>query len=144
MARKQDSLTVRSMKAEIAQKAAKKSPTYTTPEVVHEEVSKVVNEASHTQPYTQPNRVVRNTENTVIQTACIQVVKEPFIKRMNSSNLTSVLNNSEIENLIADGIEPEQIADNLATLLPLYQAEGITPTSKTLMDGIRQLKADAR
>ena len=73
-----------------------------------------------------------------------QVVKEPFIKRMNSSNLTSVLNNSEIENLIADGIEPEQIADNLATLLPLYQAEGITPTSKTLMDGIRQLKADAR
>ena len=56
----------------------------------------------------------------------------------------SVLHNQEVEELIAGGLTAEQISESLDILLPLYQAEGITPTSGALMAGIRQLVADTR
>ena len=74
----------------------------------------------------------------------------PVISRHVTSKLLKeednmlVLNNFEINELKSDGMTTKQIADSLNTLLPLYKAEGITPTSKVLMAGIRQLKADAR
>jgi hypothetical protein len=46
--------------------------------------------------------------------------------------------------LIEDGLTVEQITASLDTLLPLYAAEGIEPTSAVLATGIRQLQADAR
>ena len=55
-----------------------------------------------------------------------------------------VLSNLEVNELKSDGMTTKQIADSIDTLLALYKAEGITPTSKALMDGIRQLKADTR
>ena len=55
-----------------------------------------------------------------------------------------VLNNQEIAQLVSDGMTAQQIRYNLEVLLPLYRAEGITPTSTVLMAGIRQLAADAR
>jgi len=78
--------------------------------------------------------VVHNTELTHIRG-----IKEDSFKRLNT-----VLHNSEIERLTADGLTAEQIASSLDTLLPLYRAEGIEPTSSVLADGIRQLQADAR
>jgi hypothetical protein len=42
-----------------------------------------------------------------------------------------------------EGIKVEAIEQGLETLMPLYQGEGITPTSATLMAGIRQLQMDA-
>ena len=62
---------------------------------------------------------------------------------INKVNLNTVLNNFEVESLMKEGIEVEAIKQGLETLLPLYQSEGITPTSATLMAGIRQLQADA-
>ena len=55
-----------------------------------------------------------------------------------------VLNNREVEELTREGITTKQIADSLDTLLPLYAAEGIKPSSAILIAGIRQLQADAR
>ena len=56
----------------------------------------------------------------------------------------SVLNNQEIAQLVSDGMTAQQIRYNLEVLLPLYRAEGITPSSHVLMAGIRQLVADTR
>lgn len=66
------------------------------------------------------------------------------IKRDSFKDLKTVLGNSEIDELIANGLTVEQIADSLDTLLPLYAAEGIKPTGAVLAEGIRQLQADAR
>jgi len=55
-----------------------------------------------------------------------------------------VLNNQEIAQLVSDGMTAQQVKDALDTLLPLYRAEGITPSSHVLMAGIRQLVADTR
>lgn len=55
-----------------------------------------------------------------------------------------VLSNLEVNELKSSGMTTKQIADSIDTLMALYKAEGITPTSKTLMTGIRQLKADTR
>jgi hypothetical protein len=55
-----------------------------------------------------------------------------------------VLSNLEVNELKSDGMTAKQIADSIDTLLALYKAEGITPTSKALMAGIRQLQADTR
>jgi ethanolamine ammonia-lyase small subunit len=56
----------------------------------------------------------------------------------------SVLHNQDLQQLVSDGMSAQQIREALDTLLPLYQAEGIKPSSHVLMAGIRQLQADAR
>jgi hypothetical protein len=109
----------------------------------------VVNEGSL---HSQPNhnlQVVHNTrEHTSRQVVSNQIVKEVNLNNQNSSSLNSdlslVLNNREVEELLADGISAQQVAGSLETLLPLYAAEGIKPSSAVLMAGIRQLQADAR
>ena len=145
-----DTITVRNIKSAI-KKAHPNSPqpVDNSSHIGHPPVS---NETAKEQLHRQPighSTVSHIPENTSRQTASKQVVKETLLTRMNSSNLltsnlTSVLGHQEIEELAADGIEPSQIAESLAVLLPLYQAEGIKPSSHVLMAGIRQLQADAR
>ena len=90
-------------------------------------------------PLAQPNDV----GGTTIQ-GCTERGEHSYKKLViNKVNLNTVLNNFEVESLIQEGIEVEAIEQGLETLLPLYQGEGITPTSATLMAGIRQLQADA-
>ena len=55
-----------------------------------------------------------------------------------------VLSNLEVNELIAKGLTKKEIETSLDILLPLYQAEGIKPTSRTLIAGILQLKADTK
>jgi DNA-binding transcriptional regulator YhcF (GntR family) len=142
-----DTMTVRNIKS--AMKKAQSSQS----KAVH----KPVDNSIHKQPLIQPPgctsnnpQVVHNSEEiSISQVTSRQVVKETLLtslnsSNLNSSNLTSVLNNQEFAELVQNGIKPSQIVDSLSVLLPLYQAEGITPTSKALMDGIRQLQADAR
>ena len=144
--------TVREMKAAIQKAQSKQSKPVDNlvdkqslnhnPQVVNEQ-------ALHSQP-NHNLQVVDNTENTDTsrQVVSNQVVKEVNLNNQNSSNLNSdlsvVLNNREVEELIADGIAADRIAEHLETLLPLYASEGITPSSTILMAGIRQLQADAR
>jgi biotin operon repressor len=90
-------------------------------------------------PLAQPNDV----GGTTIQ-GCTERGEHSYKELViNKVNLNTVLNNFEVESLIQEGIEVEAIEQGLETLLPLYQGEGITPTSATLMAGIRQLQADA-
>lgn len=144
--------TVREMKAAIQKAQSKQSKTVDNlvDKQSHNHNPQVVNEqALHSQP-NHNLQVVDNAEEhtTSRQVVCNQVVKEVNLNNQNSSNLNSdlivVLNNREVEELVREGISSQQIADSLDTLLPLYQAEGIKPSSSVLMAGIRQLQADAR
>lgn len=144
--------TVREMKAAIQKAQSKQSKTVDKPvdKQSHNHNPQVVIEmALHLQPNHNP-QVVDNAEEhtTSRQVVCNQVVKEVNLNNQNSSNLLTgsqtVLDNREVEELLADGISAQQITDSLETLLPLYQAEGIKPSASVLMAGIRQLQADAR
>ncbi len=144
--------TVREMKAAIQKAQSKQSKT----------VDNLVDKQSHNHNpqvviemalHSQPNhnlQVVDNTENTDTsrQVVSNQVVKEVNLNNQNSSNLLTgsqtVLDNREVEELLADGISAQQITDSLETLLPLYEAEGIKPTSAVLMAGIKQMQADVK
>ena len=143
-----ETVTVRNMKAAI-QKAQSKHQ-QPVDNHAHNHNPRVVNvDKLHSQP-NHNLQVVDNTENTDTsrQVVSNQVVKEVNLNNQNSSNLKSdlsvVLNNREVEELVAGGISVERISEHLDTLLPLYAAEGITPSSHVLMVGIRQLQADAR
>lgn len=83
--------------------------------------------------------VVPNHNLEVVLTTGIEH-KEKNIDKVVLHNLEV----SDFDSLIDLGLKPEQIADSLETLLPLYRAEGIEPTSSVLAVGIRQLQADAR
>ena len=151
-----ETVTVRNMKAAI-QKAQSKGTHAQPPEVVqpaqpHTQPQPVDNSV-HAQPFdanlTTPRGCTEHREHTTSrQVTSRQVVKEVNLNNQNSSNLNSdlnrVLRNQEVEELIAGGISVERISEHLDTLLPLYAAEGIKPSSATLMAGIRQLQADAR
>lgn len=59
----------------------------------------------------------------------------------------NVLRNLEVEHydfLIESRMTPEQIADCLEHLLPLFHAEGLNPSSRILTDSILQLHRDTR
>lgn len=134
-----DTLTVRKMKEEIAQKKPKKQAskglTSTTSEVVNVE-------ASHSQPTEAPfttsfttSEVVENTENTVIGKS---------IKVNNINKVNTVLNNQDRIELNNAGLSDEQIEDNLTHLLDAYKAEGLTPNPKTLVAEIIALAGVGR
>jgi DNA-binding Lrp family transcriptional regulator len=142
-----ETVTVRNMKAAIQKAQAKHQQPVDNHAHIHN--PQVVNEGSL---HSQPNhnlQVVDNTENTDISL----ITSKQEVKEVNSNNLLNkqlvtvrleVLHNQEVDELIGGGLTVEQIAESLDTLLPLYRAEGITPTSAVLMAGIRQLQADAR
>lgn len=69
------------------------------------------------------------------------------IDKQVTNKLNTVLGNLEVkefDELIDSGLKPEQIEDALATLLPLFAAEGLKPSSRVLADSIRQLHRDAK
>jgi len=143
-----ETVTVKNMKAAINKAQSKGQQPVDNH--AHNHNPQVVNADSL---HSQPNhnlQVVHNTKEhtTSRQVVCSQVVKEVNLNNQNSSNLNSdlngVLNNREVEELVAGGLTVEQVAGSLATLLPLYAAEGIKPSSRVLMAGIQQLAADAR
>ena len=135
--------TVREMKEAIQKAQSKKSKPVDKPVDNHQSIGhspvsnesspEVSNEALHRQPIGHSS-VSYNAEEHIRES-----INRDSFKRFNS-----VLSNFEVDELIAHGLTAEQIADSLDTLLPLYRAEGIEPTSSVLADGIRQLQADAR
>lgn len=130
----------RAKRSSPVEKTVDKSSTLTTSEVVHEE-------PLHSQPTGSP-LTTSLTTSEVVGTPKEHIVKESIGIGLDKVNkLNTSLNNldvSDFDLLIDSGMKPEQIADSLDTLLPLYRAEGIEPTSAVLADGIRQLQADAR
>jgi biotin operon repressor len=65
-------------------------------------------------------------------------------KVINKPNVLHNLEVSDFDFLIDNKMKPEQIEEALATLLPLFAAEGLNPTSKVLADSILQLHRDTR
>jgi predicted transcriptional regulator len=117
-----------------------KSSTLTTSEVVHEE-------RSHSQPQGSPLTTLLTTSE-VVGTPKEHIVKESIGIGLDKVNkLNTSLNNLEVkdfDSLIDSGMKPEEVEDALATLLPLFAAEGLKPTSRVLTDSILQLHRDAR
>jgi predicted transcriptional regulator len=147
MAKKEDSLTVKKMKADIAKAKQPKRITSTTSEVVHGDAQKAVKKGSHTQPYTQPNRVVENAENTVLESFKDDYVKDDLIINLKSNSLKEVQNNlSEVQiaELTNAGLTDTEIADGLQILLDAYKAEGLTAKPSQLIEGLMQMHRDAR
>jgi len=105
------------------------------PQVVNEEGPQVVNAPVDNSSHSQPNhnlQVVQNTERT------------PIDSSTSINNIKTVLNNQELFELIETGLTESEIAEDLDILLPLFQAEGLSPSSRVLADSILQLHRDAR
>ena len=137
-----DTAAVRQVKA--AMKKAQTKSTQTQPLGV----------VPRAQPQAQPQPVdnlikIQLLEQNLTTSGGCTEQREHGIKVKNKVNnintrLTLVLHNLEIEKLIEGGISEARIQEHLDTLLPLYEAEGIKPSSTTLVAGIKQLQADVR
>lgn len=131
MTKETDTRTVKEVKEAMRKAQTKRSKA----------VNKPVDKSIHAEPLIQP--VGCESHNS-------EVVLNPSLTNKKSINISSlykfntVLNNLEFKQLVDEGITQAQIAQSLETLMPLYQAEGIEPSSTALMAGIRQLQADAR
>lgn len=143
MPKPSESVTVRMMKEEIAKTQAKRSRTVSKPvdnsqsighpTVSNESVPKVSNEGLHRQPIGH-STMSPNTGNTV----SIRSLKEDLSKRFNT-----VLGNREVNELIEAGMTDQQVREAEADLLPLFTAEGITPTASAMSQAILQMHKDA-
>jgi len=141
-----ETVTVRNMKAAIKKAQAKGSQAQ-PPEVVQQDSKQAQPAPVDNSVQIQPEGVYGTTSEGCIKQRNKTTCEEVNLNKLNKQLVTvrlEVLHNQEVDELIAGGLTVEQIADSLDTLLPLYQAEGIKPSSRVLMAGIRQLQADAR
>lgn len=140
MPKQGETVTVKNMKEAIKKAQSKGAkPVDNHAHIGHAAVSN--EDMLHRQPIGHSG-VSQNTEEHMLRQHVIS--KHETSKHLKEEDNMLVLRNQEVEQLVSDGMTTEQIASCLDTLLPLYQAEGITPSSATLMAGIRQLQADAR
>lgn len=140
MPKQGETITVKNMKEAIKKAQSKGTkPVDNHAHIGHAAVSN--EDMLHRQPIGHSG-VSQNTEEHMLRQHVIS--KHETSKHLKEEDNMLVLRNQEVEQLVSDGMTTEQIASCLDTLLPLYKAEGITPSSATLMAGIRQLQADAR
>lgn len=138
MAHKEDSLTVKKMKAEIAKKKQPKGTPLATSVVANETVQEVANEELHRQPYRQPNRVAQNSEE--------HSNRETYKSKNNKEDINKsiVMATEQVEMLKSQGLTDQDIAEGLDILTAAYKAEGLTPKSQQLVEGLLQMHKDAR
>lgn len=123
--------TVKEMKKTIANKQRKpvdNSHHIHNPKVVHENTL-------HSQPYHNPT-VVHNTEEHIVSNS---ISKDKFNKLKNSYKQLEVV---DVERLLQE-MNENDLQESLDILLPLFQAEGLKPSSRVLADSILQLHRDA-
>jgi hypothetical protein len=146
MPKSNETVTVRNMK-EAIQKAQAKGSQAQPPEVVQQDSKQAQPALVDNSVQIQPEGVYGTTSEGCIKqrnkTTCEEVNLNKLDIQLVNCGL-EVLHNQHVDELIAGGLTIACIQDALDTLLPLYQAEGIAPTSAVLMAGIRQLQADAR
>jgi len=135
-----ETVTVKNMKAAIKKAQAKGSQAQ-PPEVVQQDSKQAqpapVDNSVQIQPKGVYGTTPRGCREHKNKTTCEEV-------NLKEEDNMSVLHNQDLQQLVSDGMSAQQIRDCLDTLLPLYAAEGIKPSSHVLMAGIRQLQADAR
>ena len=108
---------------------------------VNKHVNKHVDNSIKVNPDQQPSGCKPHNSGVVLNPS-LTIKKSIKISLLNKSLIG--LNNFEVEQLVEEGLTHAQIEQSLETLMPLYRAEGIEPSSTALMAGIRQLQADAR
>lgn len=146
--------TVKAMKEEIAKTKQKRSKAVdklsTTeahrqpPEVANQDAHIGNQEASIGNPQRLPHRQPLEVARTQEEHSRDKVIEVIELKIKDKPN---VLRNLEVEHydfLIESRMTPEQIADCLEHLLPLFHAEGLNPSSRILTDSILQLHRDTR
>jgi len=135
-----ETITVKNMKAAI-NKAQAKGAQAQPPEVVQQDSKQAQPAPVDNSVQIQPKGVYGTTSE-----GCIEHKNKTTCEEVNLKEEAdmSVLHNQDLQQLVSDGMTAQQIKDALETLLPLYRAEGITPSSHVLMAGIRQLVADTR
>lgn len=137
-----DSMTVRKMKEDIKMakarrtKAVDKSASIGHPPVSYEEAEQDTQDVLHRQPRGH-SAVSLISENIGID------------KRLtNGRHKDNKVNHACVREGVRDacvgaGMTPEQVRDACALLLPLFAAEGLTPSDRVLIDSILQLHRDA-
>ncbi len=135
-----ETVTVRNMKAAISKAQAKGSQAQ-PPEVVQLDSKQAQPAPVDNSVQIQPKGVYGTTSEGCIEHKNKTTCEEVYLKEEDNM---SVLHNQDLQQLVSDGMSAQQVKDALDTLLPLYAAEGIKPSSAVLMAGIRQLQADAR
>jgi len=140
MPKQGETITVKNMKAAI-NKAQAKGAQAQPPEVVQQDSKQAQPAPVDNSVQIQPKGVYGTTSE-----GCIEHKNKTTCEEVNLKEEAdmSVLHNQDLQQLVSDGMTAQQIKDALETLLPLYRAEGITPSSHVLMAGIRQLVADTR
>jgi hypothetical protein len=131
----------RAKRSSPVEKTVDKTSTLTTSEVVHVE-------PSHSQPQGSPLTTCITTSE-VVGTPKEHIVDKELkgVNKQVMNKLNTSLNSLEVkdfDSLIDAGMKPEEVEDALATLLPLFAAEGLKPASRVLTDSILQLHRDAR
>ena len=108
----------------------------------------VVQLKDQSEPSIHNLEVVPNHNPGVVLNTGIEHSKESIDisldKVINKSNVLNNLEVSDFDFLIDSKLTPEQVEDYANTLLPLFAAEGLTPSSRVLADSILQLHRDAR
>ena len=135
-----ETVTVKNMKAAIKKAQAKGSQAQ-PPEVVQQDSKQAQPVPVDNSVQIQPKGVYGTTSEGCIEHMNKTTCEEVYLKEEADM---SVLHNQDVAQLVSDGMSAQQVRDALDTLLPLYAAEGIKPSSAILMAGIRQLQADAR
>lgn len=115
-----------------------------TVQKMHEEIAKAGKKRSQKAAHTQPPEVVPGNElqaqplgpSDTTSGSCTERQNEEVIYNLN------VLHNQQVERLKQAGMTTEQIRAATETLLPIYQAEGLTPSADLLADSILQLHRD--
>ena len=145
MPKEGDTLAVRKMKEGMRKAQAKRSPS-TTSEVVHGDSLKEASKGSHIQPQElYPSTTSEVVENTPMNSSkeSIKVIKgkEDINK---DKSLWTVITTEQAKELKSHGLTDQAITEGLDILTAAYAAEGLTPKSQHLVDGLLQMHRDAR
>ena len=143
MATPGQSRTVRKMKEDIEKAKGKRLPS--TPKSVDKHVDNI---APIHNPQVVHEEVLHSQPNHNLEV--VQITKEHIrediykVKSLNTIRDNRLVLNNQIDKLIDAGLTDQDIDDGLETLLAIYAAEGITPKEQHLVDGLIQMKRDAR
>lgn len=108
--------------------------------VSNESSPEVSNEGLHRQPIGHSAVSLNSEELYIDKELKVSKVKDKSINKSVLGNLDV----SDFDFLIDSRMTPEQIEEYAGVLLPLFAAEGLTPSSKVLADSILQMRRDLR
>ena len=129
--------TVKAIREANQKAKAKRSPGAQTqpPEVVHQAQPQPVDNSAHA----QPQEGVSTTSE-----GCTEQKNKGYRESIYKHSVLHNLSEEQRSEIAAAGVSDAELADSLETLLPLFAAEGLTPSSRVLADAVLQLHRDAR